>query len=158
MDFPLTLTLESTSEQATEALAVRLAPLLKVGDLLALVGDLGTGKSVLARRLVRSLMGNDVLDVPSPTFTLVQAYEGKDITVWHSDLYRLEGSEDVYELGFEEALSHAVLLVEWPDRLPEEFHAGSLIISFQQAADSRLITLRGNEQWAQRLKGLYDDR
>lgn len=109
--------IESKSEDETVRLAQRFATILKPGDVLCLQGDLGMGKSVFARGLIRALAGNDVLEVPSPTFTLVQTYDTAAGELWHFDLYRLKQPEEVYELGWEDALSGAISIIEWPERL-----------------------------------------
>jgi tRNA threonylcarbamoyladenosine biosynthesis protein TsaE len=101
---------------ATHALARRLAEAARPGDILALTGALGLGKTEFARAFIRTLSGPDE-EVPSPTFTLVQLYEGRAGMIWHFDLYRLARPEDVWELGFEDALAGGILLIEWPDRL-----------------------------------------
>lgn len=92
----------------------RLAPYLAAGDLLALHGDLGAGKSTLARAILQGLGAKE--DIPSPTFTLVQTYDFA-FPVWHVDLYRLDSPGDVLELGLEEAYDTALCLIEWPERL-----------------------------------------
>jgi tRNA threonylcarbamoyladenosine biosynthesis protein TsaE len=102
--------------EAMERLGAALARLLRPGDALLLWGELGAGKSTLARGLVRALTTPDE-EVPSPTFTLVQTYDGPEFTVAHFDLYRLSGPEEVFELGFDEALDEGAAVVEWPQRL-----------------------------------------
>lgn len=104
-------------ERATEALGATLAERLRVGDVVGLKGDLGAGKTTLARAIIRAAAGDPELIVPSPTFTLVEVYETPRGTFWHFDLYRLEAAEQVYELGWEEALAEGITLVEWPERL-----------------------------------------
>lgn len=100
---------------ATRALGRRLAALLRPGDLVALEGDLGAGKSELARAVIRARAGA-AIEVPSPTFTLVQGYDLPGLRVTHADLYRLGAAEEVLELGLDEALATGALLVEWPER------------------------------------------
>lgn len=107
----------SASEDDTARLAQQCAADLKPGDILCLYGDLGMGKSVFARALIRHLAGDPALEVPSPTFTLVQTYDTPRAPLWHFDLYRLKDPEEVYELGWEEALGEAICLIEWPERL-----------------------------------------
>ncbi|MBX2834443.1 MAG: tRNA (adenosine(37)-N6)-threonylcarbamoyltransferase complex ATPase subunit type 1 TsaE [Micavibrio sp.] len=105
------------SEYETEQAARAFAPRLKEGDLIYLNGTLGMGKSVFARALIRMLCDDEAMDVPSPTFTLVQEYEGVDFPVFHYDLYRIEDEEEIFELAWEDALYCGVTIVEWPDRL-----------------------------------------
>ena len=105
------------NEQATEALGATLAVRLKPGDVVGLKGDLGAGKTTLARAVVRAAAGDPELIVPSPTFTLVEVYDTPRGSFWHFDLYRLETPEQVFELGWEEALAEGISIIEWPDRL-----------------------------------------
>jgi tRNA threonylcarbamoyladenosine biosynthesis protein TsaE len=105
------------NEAATEALGATLAARLKQGDIVGLKGDLGAGKTTLARAIVRAAAGDPDLIVPSPTFTLVEVYDTPRGTFWHFDLYRLDSPDQVYELGWEEALAEGVVLMEWPERL-----------------------------------------
>ena len=104
-------------EAATERLGATLAARLKPGDVVGLKGGLGAGKTTLARAILRAASGDPALIVPSPTFTLVEVYETKSGTYWHFDLYRLEKPEQVYELGWEEALAEGIVLIEWPEQL-----------------------------------------
>jgi tRNA threonylcarbamoyladenosine biosynthesis protein TsaE len=105
------------TEEATEALGATLAARLKPGDVVGLKGDLGAGKTTLARAIVRAAAGDPDLIVPSPTFTLVEVYDTPRGAYWHFDLYRLDDPEQVYELGWEEALADGIVLLEWPERL-----------------------------------------
>ena len=121
------------SQSETEGLAAKLAEVAKPGDLFALTGDLGAGKSTFARAFIRSLLSNPEAEVPSPTFTLVQAYDGPDYPVYHADLYRLHDPEEVYDLGLDDERSEAVMLIEWPDRLPEEWLENASEVSLVRA-------------------------
>ncbi|MBL0848757.1 MAG: tRNA (adenosine(37)-N6)-threonylcarbamoyltransferase complex ATPase subunit type 1 TsaE [Candidatus Liberibacter ctenarytainae] len=101
-------------ETDTICLGKNLACILKRGDCLALSGDLGSGKSFLARAIIRYLKQNEALEVLSPTFTLVQIYESK-IPIAHFDFYRLSNPKDFFELGFDDLLNEGICIVEWPD-------------------------------------------
>lgn len=126
--------------EATQALARRAAGLARPGDLLALWGDLGAGKTAFARAFVNALPGADE-PVPSPTFTLVQTYERGALPVWHVDLYRLEEPEEALELGLEDALADAVVLLEWPQRLGPLLPGRRVDLHFEQAGQGRQVTL-----------------
>jgi len=103
-------------EAATAALAARIAAQVVPGDIIALRGDLGAGKTSFARAFIRAC-GDAHEEVPSPTFTLVQIYQSDAVAIWHFDLYRLDGAEEAWELGIEEAFASGVSLIEWPERL-----------------------------------------
>jgi tRNA threonylcarbamoyladenosine biosynthesis protein TsaE len=141
-----------TGEAATGRLAAWLAPLLRPGDAVLLSGDLGAGKTAFVRALVAAACGGPV-EVPSPTFTLVQTYALPRVELWHFDLYRLADPDDVLELGWEEALADAAAIVEWPDRLGPLTPADRLEIGFRfaDAPDARLAELVGLGCWAGRL-------
>ena len=102
------------SEQQTSFLAGQFAKLAHKGDIFALHGTLGMGKSVFARAFIQTLTG--AKEVPSPTFTLVQGYSAPDFEINHFDLYRLKSPDEVYELGFEDAVYGGVSLIEWPEK------------------------------------------
>ncbi len=106
---------DSEAQTIQEAIAV--AKTLRPGDLVLLHGDLGAGKTVFARAIIRALTGQNDLEVPSPTFTLLQTYDTPLGPVNHYDLYRLKDPDEVYELGWEESLSGGITIVEWPERL-----------------------------------------
>jgi tRNA threonylcarbamoyladenosine biosynthesis protein TsaE len=105
------------SEEETTAFAAGFTREIRTGDIVCLWGDLGAGKSVFCRSMIRALCGDADLEVPSPTFTLVQQYESAVGLIWHFDLYRLADPSEVYEIGWEEAMSGGIMLVEWPARL-----------------------------------------
>ena len=141
----------SGDEDDTQALARALAPLLAAGDVLCLSGDLGMGKSVFARALVRALAGVPDLEVPSPTFTLIQTYETAVASVWHFDLYRIKAAEDIYELGWEEALFGGITLVEWPERLEGLAPGERLDIVISAAEQGRRIEFIPYGCWRERI-------
>src|SRR5713226_1215338 len=103
-------------EHATRRLAIDIANSLQGGDFVTLSGDLGAGKTTLVRTLIRYLAGDAAIEVPSPTFTLMQIYELPQFPLVHADLYRLSGPGELAELGFDDLPEGAVVLVEWPDR------------------------------------------
>lgn len=126
----------TNNERETGFEAQKLAKSLKKGDILCFTGDLGAGKTVFAREIIRFLMKNDQEEVPSPTFTLVQAYDTSEFPVFHYDLYRLEDPEEIYELGWEDSLASGVCLIEWPSR------AGGLIPKPHKAISIELVENR----------------
>ena len=135
---------------ATEALAARLAALARPGDALLLEGPLGAGKSALTRAFLRAATANPALEVPSPTFTLVQSYDlPKGVMAHHFDLYRLSGPGGLVELGWDEA-REGIVLVEWPERLGALTPPDALRVTLAPGAteDSRSARLTG---WEARL-------
>src|SRR5688572_30301765 len=122
-----------SDDEATAALGRRLAKRLRAGDVVLLRGDLGAGKTALARAVIRTLLGEPALDVPSPSFALVQPYDGSP-PVLHADLYRLAGDREVDELGLFER-DDAIVLVEWPERAPGL--AGSVTVDLSISGTGR---------------------
>ncbi|MBX6368903.1 MAG: tRNA (adenosine(37)-N6)-threonylcarbamoyltransferase complex ATPase subunit type 1 TsaE [Rhodospirillales bacterium] len=128
-------------EEATLALGARLALDAAPGDVFALGGALGSGKTTLARGFIRALTRPDE-EVPSPTFTLVQTYETPKGTIWHFDLYRLEDPEEAWELGIEEAFASGISLIEWPERLGSLLPARRREILLEIAGEGRRARIR----------------
>ncbi len=137
-------------EAATARLGEDLAMALAPGDVLALSGDLGAGKSTLARALIRALADDETLDVPSPTFTLVQSYDTR-LPVHHFDPYRLGSAAELDELGFDEALATGAALVEWPDRAEGLLPASTVVIELEHRGEGRLARLSGTGAPFQRI-------
>ncbi len=148
----MVLTLELPDLAATRALAAKLAAMLRPGDAILLEGPLGAGKSELARALLRAAAGDPALEVPSPTFTLVQLYALPGGPAYHFDLYRLSGPEELGELGWDEA-REGVVLVEWPERLGALAPRDALVIRLApgEGEEARIATLSG---WDERLGAL----
>ncbi|MEF3364918.1 tRNA (adenosine(37)-N6)-threonylcarbamoyltransferase complex ATPase subunit type 1 TsaE [Methylocystis sp. 9N] len=154
--------LDVANEEETAALARELATLLRAGDLVALAGDLGAGKTTFARALIRTLLEDPTLEAPSPTFTLMQTYEGAGARVVHADFYRLESAAELAGVGWEEAVEDAIVLAEWAERAREAFSGDRLEVrlSFAEADDrARRLTVSGYGAFAARLaafKALYE--
>lgn len=155
-----TVRIDLPDESATDALARRLAGLARVGDVIALSGDLGTGKTRFARAFINALppaagasSGPRPEEVPSPTFTLIQIYERVPAPVWHVDLYRLAHPGEADELGLEEAFAEAITVIEWPDRLGDRLPVErlDLTLSYTASPSARQATLRASDGWRVRL-------
>ncbi|MEH6411855.1 MAG: tRNA (adenosine(37)-N6)-threonylcarbamoyltransferase complex ATPase subunit type 1 TsaE [Hyphomonas sp.] len=139
-------------DAATRALGAALAGLLQTGDVIALHGELGAGKTTLTRGLVQALCGADE-DVPSPTYTLVQAYDAPDFPLWHFDLYRLGRPEDVNELGWDDT-QDGVAVIEWPARAGRYLPAVRLDLTLEMLGEQRRARLEPvGEDWQKRLDG-----
>jgi tRNA threonylcarbamoyladenosine biosynthesis protein TsaE len=138
-----------TGEGATEALGHRLAAALRPGDVVALYGDLGAGKTTLARGILRGLGFEG--DVASPTFPIVQPYEDLRPPVWHVDLYRIENPAEIEELALDEALEDGVLVIEWPERLGGRLwpHALRLTLT-REGQGARALTAQVPAAWGER--------
>ena len=136
-------------------LAEGLATIAQEGDVLALEGDLGTGKSVFARAFISARNGGP-LEVPSPTFTLVQSYELNSGIIHHFDLYRLDTPDDALEVGLEDAFATGISLIEWPDRakgiLPPNYL--EICIKYGTPNNQRTVSINGDAVWKQRLEKL----
>jgi tRNA threonylcarbamoyl adenosine modification protein YjeE len=150
---PAALSLHAATPQATDVIGRALAPVLAPGDLVALHGSLGAGKSHLARAIVRARLGDPRAEVPSPTYTLVNVYAAPGAEIWHADLYRVD-PEELAEIGLPDALEHAILLVEWPDRWPG-LPARRLDIALSGSGESRKIEVTARGQgWHRALDAL----
>lgn len=146
------VTLRLADEAATEHLAGRVAELAQPGDVIALEGELGVGKTRFARAFIGRLAGEQ--EVPSPTFTLVQIYDSPVAPIWHFDLYRLADPDEAFELGIEEAFGGGISLIEWPERLgphlPEERLDIGLAFA-EEGPEARTASLTGRGRWAPRV-------
>ncbi|TQS70404.1 tRNA (adenosine(37)-N6)-threonylcarbamoyltransferase complex ATPase subunit type 1 TsaE [Rhodobacteraceae bacterium] len=149
------LTLALPDATATDRLGATLAPHLGAGDTVLLDGQIGAGKTHFARALIQSRLAalGRIEDVPSPTFTLVQVYDGSP-EIWHSDLYRLGHPDDVLELGLEDAFDEAICLVEWPDRLGDLAPDAALLMQFSlsEQGAARSVAFSGPAKWQERLQ------
>lgn len=153
-DLPLLTETSLPAESDTTALGAALGKLARPGDVLALYGPLGAGKTTLARGFItaRTEIAEDVV---SPTFTLVQVYGAEEdddgAPIWHFDLYRLKHADEVLELGWEEALSGGISLVEWPERLGTMLPAARLDVVLSADGATRQAKLYGGAKWKDRI-------
>jgi len=138
-------------EAATLRFGEDMALAVRRGDYLALNGDLGAGKSTFARALIRAIADDTFLEVPSPTFTLVQSYDLR-IPVAHFDLYRIADAAEIDELGFDEALSDGICLVEWPEKGFGALPADGIALTFTQEGEGRRVTVDGPEPALARIR------
>jgi tRNA threonylcarbamoyladenosine biosynthesis protein TsaE len=133
---------------ATERFAAGIAAAMRAGDTILLAGPLGAGKTAFARALLRAATSDPALDVPSPSFTLVQTYDTRRGKVHHFDLWRLTGPSGLAELGWDDARDD-IVLVEWPDRLGALTPPGALSLAFELTdGDARIVRVEG---WSGRL-------
>lgn len=155
IDAPASFSLSLADERATEALAARLAGLARQGDVIALAGPLGSGKTSFARAFIRARFDKPQ-DVPSPTFTLVEIYSGNGPPVWHFDLFRLAAPEEAWELGIEDAFSDGISLIEWPERLGPllPYEHLSMVFAFGATETARTVRLDAAPSWASRIREL----
>lgn len=154
---PFLVQAEFRNPDETATFAAALAPLLVAGDVILLAGEIGAGKTHFARSLIQARLAaaERFEDVPSPTYTLVQTYDDGLCEIWHADLYRLSGPDDMIELGLIDAFSDAISLVEWPDRLgnltPDD--ALTIELSMLPRSKGRRAVITGPAQgWQDRLK------
>lgn len=151
------ITVELADEAATMRLGEDLALALKPGDVLALSGELGAGKTTLARAAIRALADDAPLEVPSPTFTLVQSYDTRP-PVHHFDLYRLSSPAEVAELGLEESLGEGAVLIEWPDRAGPLLPADVIGIELTHRSEGRLANVSGSGPRFERIARSLESR
>lgn len=147
--------MDLADEAASCRVAARLAQELRAGDLVTLAGELGTGKTTFARAVIRALLDNPDAEVPSPTYTFVQTYDGPQFRIVHADLYRINDPSELTELGWEEAAENALVLVEWAERAGEVLAEDRVEVRLEiigEAGGGRRLTLRGFGAMAARLE------
>lgn len=133
--------LRAADPEAMDRIGQALAGVLAAGDVLAISGPLGAGKSQLCRAIVRTLLSDPFAEVPSPSYTLVNVYPSRPVPVWHADLYRIADPEELLELGLDDAMTDAIVLIEWPGRMSEPPARQALISIRPQPDDGRLLQL-----------------
>ncbi len=151
---PLLARVRVRTPSQTETVAAALAAQARAGDVIALRGTLGAGKTSFARAFIRALCG-EAISVPSPTFTLLQVYEDAPVPIYHYDLYRIEEAEEAWELGLEDALADGICLIEWPERagplLPED-HLRLELAFTESEAEARWLSFHGpSDVWLDRV-------
>ncbi len=146
------LIIQLATAEDTERLGQDLALALVKGDLVTLSGDLGAGKSTLARGLIRTIANDGTYEVPSPTFTIVQAYPELRLPISHVDLYRLSSGEEIDELGLDEALEEGAVLVEWPERADDALAKPTIRINLLNDGDGRKAEIEGEAASLARLQ------
>jgi tRNA threonylcarbamoyladenosine biosynthesis protein TsaE len=139
-------TLIAPDEHATAAIAQKLATRARPGDVILLSGPLGAGKTAFARAFIRARTGDPTLEIPSPTFTLVQTYEAPHGDIWHYDLWRIETAAALEELAWDEAQS-GIILVEWPERLGSLAPPDALRITITLVPSGRQLQKSGPARW-----------
>lgn len=147
-------TIALATEEDTQEFAAQIAAILRIGDTLLLSGDIGAGKSAFSRAVIRAHAQADI-DVPSPTFTLVQTYAFDDFEIWHCDLYRLTHPDEALELGLDQAFETAVCLIEWPDRLGGDAPDNALTLHFAANETGHSVSFSASDSWAARLDGIH---
>lgn len=147
------LTIPLPDAAATRALGARLGRRLREGDVVCLKGGLGAGKTTLARGVIEAWTGAEQ-EAPSPTFTLVQVYDGPNGVLWHVDLYRLKHAEEAFELGLEEAFASAACLIEWPERLGGMLPRDRLEVALSMDGEARRAELTGFGAWGTRVDAI----
>lgn len=144
------------TEQDTKTLAEKISEIAKKGDVFALYGTLGAGKSTFARYFIQHLTSAE--DIPSPTFTLVQTYETPSFDIYHYDMYRLRSPEEAYELDIEDAFYSAVSLIEWPEKVVSLLPKDLWKISIETSGNNRIFNIEtSNSEKKQRLERLFLD-
>ena len=153
----MTIVVDLPDEIATDALAARIAAVAAPSDIIALKGDLGSGKTTFARAFIRACGNQD--EVPSPTFTLVQVYDAGSTVIWHFDLYRIRAPEEAWELGIEDAFVAGISLIEWPERLGPLLPGRRLELGFAfgDGPGARRIAIDPGREWEERLAMMAAD-
>ena len=142
MPSPVIENLLLADENQASRFGAALGRCLRQGDTVLLEGPVGAGKSHIARAAIRAVVGQ-ATEVPSPSFTLVQVYDGPDCEIWHADLYRLTSPDEVLELGLADAMAEAIVLIEWPDRLGSLAPGGAIRLKLIPMGDARQVQISG---------------
>ena len=132
----------SHCEEETDIIAAKLAHRVKTGDIIALYGTLGAGKTAFCRGFIHALTQKKI-DVPSPTFTLLQIYDTPSFPIYHFDMYRLKSPDEAYEIGIEDAFAEGVSLIEWPEKMGKILPQKHISVMIEIVDTKRIITIKG---------------
>ena len=141
------------TQNATNEFGESVSRLIEVGDIIYLSGDMGSGKTALARSIIRNLLPKELkkIEIPSPTFTLVQEYQCKEFKLAHIDLYRIKHSNELEALGIEDILEKGAILIEWPEKMERKLNYNILEIKFVQTDELRIVTINNISGWSHRI-------
>ena len=148
------------NEKKTNDFGITISKLIREGDIILLEGEMGSGKTFLARSIISNLLEEKFkgIEIPSPTFTLIQEYKCKNFVLGHADLYRIKNNNELDALGIEDILERGCLLVEWPEKIKELYENNSLEIKFKDISGRKSIELINIKGWETRLKILENNR
>ena len=149
--------IRTKSEDETKRLGEAIGHSLVPGDIVALTGDLGSGKTCLTKGLAKSLGVSDRYEITSPTFTIVNEYPARGMNLWHVDAYRLESAGDILDAGFEDFLGgRGVVVIEWAEKIMAVLPPDALVVSFEYIDDTtRMVSMKGNKETINRIVDTY---
>ena len=141
------------TQNATHEFGKSVSRFIEAGDIIYLSGDMGSGKTALARSIIRKLLPDELkkIEIPSPTFTLVQEYHCKEFNLAHIDLYRIKHSSELEALGIEDILEKGAILIEWPEKMDRKLNYNILEIKFTQIDELRIVAISNISGWSDRI-------
>lgn len=147
------------NESTTHSLGIALSELIKIGDIILLEGEMGSGKTFLARSIISNLLEEKYkgIEIPSPTFSLVQEYNCKQFTLGHADLYRIKSSNELEALGIDNILERGPVLIEWPEKIKNFYENDTLEIRFKNINEKKSIELTNIKGWKKRISLIMRD-
>lgn len=147
------------NESTTQSLGIALSELIKIGDIILLEGEMGSGKTFLARSIISNLLEEKYkgIEIPSPTFSLVQEYNCKQFTLGHADLYRIKSSNELEALGIDNILERGPVLIEWPEKIKNFYENDTLEIKFKNINEKKSIELTNIKGWKKRISLIMRD-
>ena len=148
------------NESTTRSLGIALSELIKIGDIILLEGEMGSGKTFLARSIISNLLEEKYkgIEIPSPTFSLVQEYNCKQFTLGHADLYRIKSSNELEALGIDNILERGPVLIEWPEKIKNFYENDTLEIKFKNINEKKSIELTNIKGWKKRISLIMRDQ